>query len=146
MTKRMMKIYYFILVQVFCFLFGCGLFKTSERANSSPNKETPMSRSDLQQVYIDAPPQTVKISGRKVTIQVSGHLPNPAYQLDHLAVEVRGKIIEVTPLAQHDPNKIVAQMLVPFTDSVEVEVPEAGEYTVRVLGRLQMIETKLKVP
>jgi len=51
----------------------------------------------------------------------------------------------VTPLAQHDPGKIVAQMLVPFTDSVEVEVPEVGEYTVRVLGRSQTVETKIKV-
>ena len=104
-----------------------------------------MSRSNLQQVYVDAPPAVAKIVGRKATIQVSGHLPNPAYTLDHLAVNVRGKIIEVTPLAQRDPGKIVAQMLVPFTDSVEVEVPEAGEYTVRVLGRSQTVETKLKV-
>ncbi len=105
-----------------------------------------MSRGNLQQVYIDAPPKTAKIVGRRATIQVSGHLPNPAYKLDHLAVNVRGKVIEVTPLAQHDPEKIVAQMLVPFTDSVEVDVPEAGEYTVRVLGRSQTVETKLKVP
>jgi hypothetical protein len=104
-----------------------------------------MSHSNLPQVYIDAPPQTVKIVGRKATIQVRGHLPNPAYKLDHLAVNVRGKIIEVTPLAQHDPGKIVTQMLVPFTDSVEVEVPEAGEYTVRVVGRSQTAETKIKV-
>lgn len=104
-----------------------------------------MSQRSLQQVYIEAPPQTIKIVGRKVTIQVSGHLPNPAYKLDHLAVNVRGKAIEVTPLAQHDPGKIVAQMLVPFTDSVEVEVPEAGEYTVRVLGRSQSYESKIKV-
>lgn len=104
-----------------------------------------MNHSNLQQVYIGAPPQTVKIVGRKATIQVTGHLPNPAYQLDHLAINVRGKVIEVTPLAQHDPGKIVAQMLVPFTDSVEVEVPEAGEYTVRVLGRSQTVETKIKV-
>ncbi|MGH7599417.1 MAG: hypothetical protein ACREOI_23940 [bacterium] len=105
-----------------------------------------MSDSNLHQVYIDAPPKTAKIVGRKATIQVSGHLPNPAYKLDHFAVKVRGKVIEVTPLAQHDPGKIVVQMLVPFIDSVEVEVPEAGEYTVRVLGRSQAVETKLKVP
>jgi hypothetical protein len=142
----MVATYYFTLSQIFFFLLGCGLFKTSERADSSTNEETPMSRGNLQQVYVDAPPQTVKISGRKVTIQVSGHLPNPAYKLDHLAVNLRGKVIEVTPLAQHDPEKIVAQMLVPFTDSVEVDVPEAGEYTVRVLGRSQTVETKLKVP
>lgn len=104
-----------------------------------------MGHSNLQQVYVDAPPAAIKIIGRKATIQVSGHLPNPAYKLDHLAVNVRGKIIEVTPLAQHDPGKIVAQMLVPFTDSVEVELPEAGEYTVRVLGRSQTVEAKLKV-
>ncbi|MCI0692090.1 hypothetical protein L0337_08815 [candidate division KSB1 bacterium] len=104
-----------------------------------------MSRSNLQQVYVDTPPAAAKIVGRKATIKVSGHLPNPAYQLDHLAVNVRGKVIEVTPLAQHDPGKIVAQMLVPFTGSIEVEVPEAGEYTVRVLGRSQTVETKLKV-
>jgi hypothetical protein len=50
------------------------------------------------------------------------------------------------PLSQHDPGKIVAQMLVPFSASIEVEVPEAGEYTVRVLGRSRTVETKLKVP
>jgi hypothetical protein len=58
------------------FLFGCGLFKTSERADSSTNKQTPMRHSNLQQVYVDAPPTTVKIVGRKATIQVSGHLGN----------------------------------------------------------------------
>jgi hypothetical protein len=105
-----------------------------------------MSHSNLQQVYIDAPPTMIKIAGRKATIQVSGHLPNPAYKLDHLAVTVRGKVIEVTPLAQHDPEKIVAQMLVPFSGSVEVEVPEAGEYTVRVVGRSQTVDAKIKVP
>lgn len=142
----MMTKYYFTLLQIFFFLLGCGMFKKSERPDSSPNEETPMSRSDLQQVYIDTPPTISKIAGRKATIQVSGQLPNPAYKFDHLAVKVRGKVIEVTPLAQHDPSKIVAQMLVPFTDSVEVEVPEAGEYTVRVLGRSQTVEAKLKVP
>lgn len=139
-----MATYYFILSPMFFFLLGCGLFKTSERAEPFPNKDKQMSRSNLQQVYVDAPPVAAKIVGRKATIKVSGHLPNPAYKLDHLAVKVRGKVIEVTPLARHDPGKIVAQMLVPFTDSVEVEVPEAGEYTVRVLGRSQTVETKLK--
>jgi hypothetical protein len=141
----MMATYYFILSPMFFFLLGCGLFKTSERAEPFRNKDKQVSRSNLQQVYVDAPPAIAKIVGRKATIQVSGHLPNPAYKLDHLAVSVRGKIIEVTPLAQHDPGKIVAQMLVPFTDSIEVEVPEPGEYTVRVLGRSQTVEAKLKV-
>ncbi|MDZ7289771.1 MAG: hypothetical protein ONB44_06915 [candidate division KSB1 bacterium] len=105
-----------------------------------------MNRSNLDQVYVEAPPAIVEISGHRATFQVSGHLPNPAYKLDHLAVTVRGKIIEITPLAQHDPNKIVVQMLVPFTESVEVEVPAPGEYTVRVLGRSQSQETQIKVP
>jgi hypothetical protein len=141
----MMATHYFTVPLSFVFLFGCGTSKTSERAGSFTSKETLMSHGNLQKVYVDAPPAAVKIVGRKATIQVSGHLPNPAYKLDHLAVNVRGKVIEVTPLAQHDPGKIVAQMLVPFTDSVEVEVPEAGEYTVRVLGRSQTVEAKLKV-
>jgi hypothetical protein len=141
----MIATYYFILPPMFFFLLGCGLFKTSERAEPFPNKEKQMSQGNLQQVYVEAPPGAAKIVGRKATIRVSGHLPNPAYKLDHLSVNVRGKVIEVTPLAQHDPGKIVAQMLVPFTDSVEVEVPEAGEYTVRVLGRSQAVEAKIKV-
>jgi hypothetical protein len=141
-----MATYYFTLSPIFFFLLGCGLFKTSERAGHSTNKETPMSPSNLHQVFSNTPPTTVKIAGRKATLQVSGHLPNPAYKLDHIAVNVRGKVIEVTPLAQHDPKKIVAQILVPFTDSVEVEVPEAGEYTVRLLSRSPTVETKLNMP
>jgi ADP-ribose pyrophosphatase YjhB (NUDIX family) len=114
--------------------------------NELAKNAAPVTPRDLHKVYIDEQSVQVQITGRKATIRVSGNLPNPAYKLDHVAITLQDKVIEVTPLAQYDPEKIVAQVLVPFTDTVEVEVPKAGNYAVRVLGRTQTDETKIKVP
>jgi len=103
-------------------------------------------KTQLQKIYLDEVPNLrTAASDHPTKIQISGNLPNPAYKLDHIDVQVRGDVIEITPLAQHDPTVMVIQVLVPFTDSVEVGPLKAGEYTLRLVGRSGVQETRLEV-
>ncbi len=51
---------------------------------------------------------------KQAELMVDGYLPTPAYELDHVEVNIEDDEIQLTPWAQHDPDKVVIQMSVPF--------------------------------
>jgi len=101
---------------------------------------------DLQKIYVEsAESVTTATAGEEVVMTVSGNLPSPAYKLERVEVEIKGKVVELTPLASFDRSVMAAQMLVPFTESVKVKLPKAGEYVIRVIGRNENRESRITV-
>jgi len=91
---------------------------------------------NLQKVYVDEVPKALSLAAQTQTkLHVAGNLPSGAYKFDHTQVEVRGRVITLTPWAQYDPNVMAIQMLIPFSDSVAVGPLVPGEYEIRYQSR-----------
>jgi hypothetical protein len=116
---------------------------------SAPAKQaerTLMKTDNLQKVYLDETPKALASAAQQKTkLHVTGNLPSGAYKYDHTQVEVKGRVIEITPWAQYDPDVMAIQMLIPFADSVEVGPLAPGEYEVRYHARSGVQATKLEV-
>lgn len=105
-----------------------------------------MKTENLQKVYLDEMPNVFTLATQqKTTLPVTGNLPSGAYKFDHTQIEVKGRVIEVTPWAQYDPNVMAIQMLIPFTDSVEVGPLPPGEYEIRFSARSGVQKARLEV-
>lgn len=122
---------------------GCGVTtgkKTAEEASAPVEITQP----NLQKIYVEpAVTAATATVGEEIVLNVSGNLPSPAYKLERIEVQIKGKVVELTPLASFDRSKMAAQVLVPFTESVKVKLPAAGEYTIRVIGRTENRESKI---
>lgn len=103
-------------------------------------------RSDLQKIYVDAveAPQAV-VAGDRFSVKVQGNLPNPAYMFERFDVAVKNDVIEITPLAKHDPEKIVIQVLVPFEEVCEVKNLKPGTYQIKVIGRSEPVVAQQRI-
>jgi hypothetical protein len=100
----------------------------------------------LQTIYVDTvAPETNVVKGGELKVKIEGNLPNPAYAFDRFDVEVKGNVIEITPLAKHESGKIVMQVLVPFEHICEVKNLKAGTYEIRVVSRGEPVVSKEKV-
>ena len=124
---------------------GCGAGKgeMTPQEESAPAVST---QTDLQKIYVEqAESVTVAAAGEETVLNVSGNLPSPAYKLERVEVKIKGNVVELTPLASQERGKMVAQVLVPFTESVKVKLPKAGEYIIRVIGRNENRESKITV-
>ncbi|MGH7492542.1 MAG: hypothetical protein ACREOO_09115 [bacterium] len=137
-----------ILAVGFLACLGCKSAHKSQPA-SVPEKQTErslMKTENLQKVYLDEMPNVFTLATQqKTTLPVTGNLPSGAYKFDHTQIEVKGRVIEVTPWAQYDPNVMAIQMLIPFTDSVEVGPLPPGEYEIRFSARSGVQKARLEV-
>ncbi|MFQ5824995.1 MAG: hypothetical protein ACE5JB_13150 [bacterium] len=116
--------------------FGCTASKN----------ETPTEKPMLQKIYVDTiDSKDVITKAEELEVTVKGNLPSPAYTFDHFDIKVKGNVIEITPLAKHDANKIVAQVLVPLQKVCRVKNLKPGTYEVKVNGRVQIVKAKQKV-
>jgi len=116
---------------------GCTAHK-----NSTPTERKDM----LQTIYVDTvAPETNVVKGGDLKVKIEGNLPNPAYTFDRFDVEVKGDVIEITPLAKHESGKIVTQALVPFEHVCEVKNLKPGTYEIKVVSRGEPVVSKEKV-
>jgi len=97
----------------------------------------PMQDSDnLEKIYVDKVDFDQSISeAKKLHVNVSGNLPSPAYTFERFDVKVKGKVVEIIPLAKFDADKMVIQVLVPFQEVCSVENLKPGTYDIQVHGR-----------
>lgn len=127
-------------------LWGCTSSRNEQPAEAAPQKAVAGMKAGLQKVYIDEMPRIFTTAkGRKLMIPITGNLPNPAYRLDSLKVVVKGRVVEITPLAQYDGSTMVTQVLVPYSKTVEIGPLKAGEYQLRFEGRSGVQEGKIIV-
>ena len=115
--------------------------------NCAHKNGTPMERtSDLQKVYVDpVEPQQVVAATDQLKVTVQGNLPSPAYKFERFDVTVKKDVIEITPLAQHDPDKVVIQVLVRFAQVCEVKNLKPGIYQIKVNGRGDQVVAREKI-
>ena len=97
----------------------------------------PMQDSErLEKIYVDKVDSGPNISeAEKLQVNVSGNLPSPAYTFERFDVKVKGKVVEIIPLAKFDADKMVVQVLVPFQEVCSVENLKPGTYNIQVHGR-----------
>jgi hypothetical protein len=125
--------------------------QSSNKPHSLPapekhTKQSLMKTENLQKVYLDKIASAWSSSAQqKTTLPITGNLPSGAYKFDHTQVEIKGRIIEITPWAQYDPNVMAIQMLIPFTDSVAVGPLPPGEYEIRFHERAGAQTARLEV-
>ena len=107
------------------------LYCTSSK-NGVPAKDS----DTLEKIYIDKVDSDQSISEtEKLQVKVSGNFPSPAYTFERFDVKVKGKVVEIIPLAKFDADKMVVQVLVPFQEVCLVENLKPGTYNIQVHGR-----------
>ncbi len=132
MLSRVKTLIYWGLV----FFIGCTASKN----------QAPTEKNMLHKIYVETVESENLISKtEELEVMVRGNLPSPAYTFDHFDVEVKGNVIEITPLAKHDPNKIVTQVLVPFEEVCKVKNLKPGTYQVLVNSRVETVKAKSPV-
>ncbi|MCI0693916.1 hypothetical protein L0337_18160 [candidate division KSB1 bacterium] len=122
-----------------------GVSKQLEKKMPKAEKSEAMPQS-LQKVYVEsAAAATTAAAGDELVINVSGNLPSSAYKLERVDVQIKGNVVELTPLASVDRRKMAAQGLAPFEQAVKLKLPNAGEYLIRVVGRNENRESTITV-
>jgi hypothetical protein len=102
-------------------------------------------KNDLQKVYVDAVDPHVETSADEVKVKVAGNLPNPSYNFERFDIAVKDDVIEITPLATQNAEKVVIQVLVPFERVCEVKNLKPGKYRIKVVGRGDEVVSKQQV-
>ncbi len=127
-------------------LLSCAAPATREIPQATAPKE-PGKISSFEKVYVSSVEiDRVTSTGNTVVFRISGNLPNPAYELDVVEVEVDGTTITLTPIALFNPNIMAVQVLTPFTTTATVKIPAQGEYTVVVEGRGDRVKKTMTLP
>ncbi|MCL4706144.1 hypothetical protein KJ068_13325 [bacterium] len=120
----------------YAMLVGCTSSRNEQPAEASPQNVVAETKMGMQKVYIDEMPRLFTTArGRKLMIPITGNLPNPAYRLDSLQVEIKGRVVTITPLAHYNDSATVIQVLVPYSKTIEIGPLETGEYQLRFEGR-----------
>ena len=116
-----------------------ALFAISNCTTSK--NDVPMQDSErLKKIYIDKVDSEPSISEtEKLQVNVSGNLPSPAYTFERFDVKVKGKVVEIIPLAKFDADKMVVQVLVPFQEVCSVGDLKPGTYNIQVHGRGDLV-------
>ena len=90
----------------------------------------------MQRIYVDSFDCRELISKNEtLEVRIQGNLPSPAYTFSRFDLKVTDGVIQITPLASYNPDKLVAQMLVPFEETCSVKNLKAGDYEISVIGR-----------
>ena len=119
-------------------LFRCAIAAALVFSHCSAQKNQPPTQdsSTMQRIYVDSFDCRELISKNEtLEVRIQGNLPSPAYTFSRFDLKVTDGVIQITPLASYNPDKMVAQMLVPFEETCTVENLQAGGYEVRVIGR-----------
>lgn len=125
-----------LIVTVFTIFLGCTAGKN----------QAPVEKKMLHKIYVETLDSKNLISkAEELEVTIRGNLPSPAYTFDHFDVQVKGNVVEITPLAKHDPNKIVAQVLVPFEEVCKVKNLKPGNYQVKVNSRVETVKLERSV-
>ncbi len=103
--------------------------------------DVPMQDSErLKKIYVDKVDSEPSISEtEKLQVNISGNLPSPAYTFERFDVKVKGKVVEIIPLAKFDADKMVVQVLVPFQEVCLVGNLKPGTYNIQVHGRGDLV-------
>jgi uncharacterized protein (DUF2249 family) len=96
---------------------------------ASADKETAMkNKPEYYHLSVDSVKiDTTESAKGRVTVTVYGVLPNPSYQFDHFDIVRDGNLITITPLATHDPNKIVIQLIIPYKEKCQIKYDQKGK-------------------
>lgn len=130
----------------YAILGGCTSSRNEQPAEASPQNVIAETKKGLQKVYIDEMPRLFTTAkGRKLMIPITGNLPNPAYRLDSLHVEIKDRLVTITPLAHYNDSAMVIQVLAPYSKTIEIGPLKAGEYQLRFEGREGAQEGKIIV-
>lgn len=124
--------------QVFILSIALIFINCTARKNASSSEKTM-----LQKIYVEEIDSTNVITkAKELEVIVRGNLPSPAYSFDGFDVQIRGTVIEITPLAKYDTDKIAAQVLVPFEEVCSIKNLKPGIYEVKVNGRARSVKVK----
>ncbi|RMF68159.1 MAG: hypothetical protein D6743_03795 [Calditrichaeota bacterium] len=125
------------------FLISLFLAGVSLNCRSHDGPVSTSRKSMLQKIYVEKV-ETAGVAAAKksLKLKVVGNLPSPAYQFQRFDVKVKGRVIEITPLATYDANKVVTQVLVPFEEICTVDRLKPGSYEVKVYGRGKAVLAK----
>lgn len=124
----------FLAVTIILGVSGCG---------ASKNEAPKMKNDKGSQVYVeDVTCGETITAGQELAVTVSGNLPSPAYSFEGFEVKVKKDVIEITPVANYDPGKMVAQVLVPFEEVCKVGNLKPGTYSLQVNSRTEPLIKK----
>ncbi|MFQ5769227.1 MAG: hypothetical protein ACE5HX_01725 [bacterium] len=99
-----------------------------------------------EKIYVESVDSRVVLSKLdELEVKIKGNLPSPAYTFDRFDVKVSKNVIEITPMAKHDPYKIVTQVLVPFEEVCKVRNLKPGNYEIKVMGRGDSVISKKNI-
>ncbi len=114
----------------------------STHKNSAPSE----GKTKLQKIYVDSfDSETVVSKSDQLEVKVRGNLPSPAYTFERFDVQVKGKVIEIAPLAKFDADKIAMQVLIPFEKTCLVKNLKPGTYEIKVIGRGESILSRKNI-
>lgn len=119
----------FLMISFWIIALSCSTYNGN---GETSKKDTGM----LQRIYVEKiEPAESTATTEKLKVRISGNFPSPAYTFERFDVDIKGNIIEITPLAVFDSTKMVAQVLVPFDEVCNVENLKPGAYEIKVYGR-----------
>lgn len=97
-------------------------------------------------LYLDSVdgPATVSV-GQPAIYTISGHKPDPAWQVDPPVVERQGAVVTISVVGHRAHKAMAIQMLVPFSTTATVSDLPAGRFTVEVKGFRQTLGRTLIV-
>lgn len=125
---------------------ACSTTGKPQPLPETPARSTTNPKHKLEKIYLDEVPSLFTAGANRATaLEVKVNLPSGAYTFDHIEVQMRGNVIELTPFAKFDPNVMGIQMIIPITQRVELGPLAAGEYTLRFVGRADVRKSKLEV-
>jgi hypothetical protein len=134
------------ILKLIVLILGASTIFLGCTANKNQNQAPVEKKSMLQKIYVETVDSKSLISkGEVLEVTVKGNLPSPAYTFDRFDVQVKGNVIEITPLAKLDPNKIVAQVLVPFEEVCKIQKLKAGTYEIKVNSRVETVKVEKSV-
>jgi hypothetical protein len=117
----------FFVLAIFAIVFSasCNLLESDDepfRYDSVPIRT--ISTPDTVQVDTDVP------------VVINGYLPTPAWNLDRVNIFYLPKKVVLRPVGRLDRRKEpVIQIIVPFSDTVQVRFEEPGRYDIEVVGK-----------
>lgn len=130
------------MIVIICMMTACS----SEKMREAPAENQARAVGDTEKVYVTSAEVLPGVTAdNEVSIVVKGNLPNPAYRIERYDVNVDGAEIEITPLAHHDKDKVVIQMLVAFEDTITVKLKEIGKHSLKLNGRGDTIRTEATI-
>lgn len=98
-------------------------------------KEAQADPGDRQPVYVDDVQAPASVhAGATVEVKVSGNLPTPAWELEHVDVKKSGHTVTITLWGRRTGNNPGIQVLQPFTKTVPVSGLAPGTWTIEVIG------------